>query len=109
MRLAPNRYSAPEKPVVFKKDRAQLVHVSPPIKGLAEDAKSAEADAKFAGILVNLYADDDRLTVPRGTQEGRHHAGGQARRASHPLLRRAAADHGGDQQHASAMPRREPC
>jgi hypothetical protein len=66
MRLTPNRYAFPDRPVVVKKQRALLSHLSPPVKGLMDDAKSAEADPKFASILTNLYVNDDRLTCRAG-------------------------------------------
>ncbi len=67
MRVLPNRYSTPEKPaVVKKKGRAKLIHLSPTVNGLMDDARTAEADPKFASILVNLYPNDDRLTCRAG-------------------------------------------
>lgn len=76
MRMYPSRYITPEKPVVVKKTRAELQHFSPPVKGLAEAAQSAETDPKFAGILVNLYPDVDRLTVRAGFRKVCTIAGG---------------------------------
>jgi hypothetical protein len=66
LRIVPNRYAFPEKPVTVKKERALLSHISPPIKGLMDDAKTNEADSKFAAILTNMYVNDDRLTVRAG-------------------------------------------
>ena len=66
MRLVPNKFVFPDKPVTVKKTRAKLLHISPPIKGLMDDAKTQEADQKFAAILTNLYPNDDRLTVRAG-------------------------------------------
>lgn len=68
MRLAPNRFTFSDKPAIIKKSRAKLVHVSPPIKGLAEDAKSSTVDAKYAGYLKNYYIEDDRIRVRAGTR-----------------------------------------
>ena len=39
MRLVPNKFVFPDKPVTVKKTRAKLLHISPPIKGLMDDAK----------------------------------------------------------------------
>jgi hypothetical protein len=76
MRMLPARFIQPEKPVVSKKVRAKTLHVSPPIKGLADDAQSAETDVKFAGILTNFYVDDDRITCRAGFKKIATIAGG---------------------------------
>lgn len=77
MRMLPARYAFPGKAVAIKPRRAKLAHISPPIKGMAEDAKTAEGDAKTAGILVNMYPDDDRLSARAGHQKVASMAGGQ--------------------------------
>lgn len=66
MRLVPNKFVFPDKTAIVKKTRAKLVHISAPIKGLMDDAKTQEADQKFAAILTNLYPNDDRLTCRAG-------------------------------------------
>ena len=70
MRLYPNRYSTPDTPLIIKKKRAKLVHMSPPIKGLMDDAATQETtDQKYASILTNLYVNDDRLTCRAGYEK----------------------------------------
>jgi hypothetical protein len=76
MRIIPNRFSFPERPVIVKKQRALLVHLSPPVKGLMDDAKSGVVDAQFAAILTNMYVQDDRLTCRAGYEKVTTVAGG---------------------------------
>src|SRR5262245_53687944 len=53
-------------PAIVKKNRAQLAHFSPPVKGLAQQAKSTVTDPQFASTLTNFYVDDDRITCRAG-------------------------------------------
>jgi hypothetical protein len=76
MRMMPGRYIGKAAPALVKKTRAKLEHVSIPSKGLALEAKSNQVDVKFAGILTNVYVDDDRLTVRAGFKKLSTCAGG---------------------------------
>jgi len=70
VRQLANRFNTPDTPLVVKKKRAKLVHMSPPIKGLMDDAATQETtDQKYASILTNLYVNDDRLTCRAGFEK----------------------------------------
>lgn len=65
MRALPSRFSG-LKPVTIKKQRAYLAHLSPPVAGIADDAKTGESDQKFAGVLTNFTVEDDRIKCRAG-------------------------------------------
>ena len=66
MRSMASRYAAKFAPALVKKARSKVVHVGPPAKGLSFQAQTNATDAQFAGVLVNFYVDDDRISSRSG-------------------------------------------
>lgn len=66
MRMMPSRALSGGKPALVKKERAKLAHISPPVKGLAQQSKSNIVDAQTAAVLTNFYVDDDRISARAG-------------------------------------------
>jgi len=75
MRMLPNRFWKADARVI-KKQRAELAHLSPPVKGLFVQARSAVSDAQTASIVTNFYVDDDRLSVRAGFRKVATQSGG---------------------------------
>ena len=67
MRILPSRYMAQAKPVLIKKQRAQLQHVQAPLKGLSIYSKLTTSDPLLAPVLDNFIVEEDRITCRAGT------------------------------------------
>ena len=95
MRLLPARRVAP-KPVKFKANVSQIVHLDAPIKGLSLLGKTSEGDPQTATILTNWVIKEDRIAVRPGSAliDDRYPALGATRYAIEQLMPYLAApDH----------------
>ena len=76
MRMLTTHYSGKAEPAIAKKKRAQIAHVSPPLKGLSEATLTTIGDQQTATILTNFVIENNAIKCRSGYRKLSTHASG---------------------------------